>query len=72
MRKKPGTTSIVRMPNGSTSGARNSIQPSTPNLEAAYAVQKAWPAMPAVEEMVIRRPERWARIPACALVGTLA
>ncbi len=53
MRKKPGSTSIVRMPYGAISGARDSIQPSTPNLDAAYAVQElALAAMPAVEEIV--------------------
>ncbi len=62
VRKKPGSTSIVRMPNGSTSGVRDSIQPSTPNLEAAYAVQNAWPTMPAVEEIATTSPERWARM----------
>ena len=40
------------MPNGATSGVSDSIQPSTPNLEAAYAVQNSWPTMPAVEEIV--------------------
>ena len=62
MRKKPGSTSIVRMPNGATSGVSDSIQPSTPNLEAAYAVQNSWPTMPAVEEIATTRPERWARM----------
>ena len=32
MRKKPGSTSIVRMPNGATSGVSDSIQPSTAEL----------------------------------------
>jgi len=35
VRKKPGSTSIVRMPNGATSGVSDSIQPSTPNFDAA-------------------------------------
>ena len=35
VRKKPGSTSIVRIPKGATSGVSDSIQPSTPNLEAA-------------------------------------
>src|SRR3954447_16262904 len=62
VRKKPGSTSMVRMPNGATSGARASMNPSTPNLEAAYAVVN-WTGevMPAVEEIVITKPERWAR-----------
>ena len=62
MRKKPGSTSIVRMPNGAISGVSDSIQPSTPNLDAAYAVRNSPPVMPAVEEIVTTRPERWARI----------
>ena len=40
------------MPNGATSGVNDSIQPSTPNFEAAYAGQNSWPTMPAVEEIV--------------------
>jgi len=35
VRKKPGSTSIVRMPNGAASGVSDSIQPSTPNFDAA-------------------------------------
>jgi hypothetical protein len=35
VRKKPGSTSIVLMPNGATSGLKPSIQPSTANFEAA-------------------------------------
>ena len=62
VRKKPGSTSIVRIPNGATSGASDSIQPSTANFEAAYAVRNSPPTMPAVEEIVTIRPERWARM----------
>ena len=51
MRKKPGSTSIVRMPNRATSGVSDSIQPSIPNFEAAYAVQNSCPTIPAVEEI---------------------
>ena len=35
MRKKPGSTSIVLIPNGATSVVRASMKPSTPNFEAA-------------------------------------
>ena len=35
VRKKPGLTIVVWMPNGSTSAASDSIQPSTPNFAAA-------------------------------------
>ena len=52
MRKKPGSTGIVRIPNGATSGVSNSIHPSIPNFAAAYAVQNILPEMPAVEEIV--------------------
>src|ERR1700745_1548513 len=52
VRKKPGSTSIVRIPKGAISGASDSIHPSMPNFAAAYAVQNIWPVMPAVEEMV--------------------
>jgi hypothetical protein len=51
VRKKPGSTSIVRIPKGAISGVSDSIHPSMPNFAAAYAVQNIWPAMPAVEEM---------------------
>ena len=62
MRKNPGSTSIVLMPNGATSEARPSMNPSTPNFEAAYAVRKSpVEAMPAVEEMVMTSPERCVR-----------
>ena len=61
VRKKPGSTSIVRIPNGAISGVNDSIQPSRANLAAAYAVQNTCPVMPAVEEIVTTRPERWAR-----------
>ncbi len=71
MRKKPGSTSIVRMPNGATSGVSDSIQPSTPNFDAAYAVQNSCPAMPAVEEMVTSSPDRWARMTGRAARATL-
>src|SRR3954447_14958916 len=69
VRKKPGSTSMVRMPNGATSGARASMNPSTPNLEAAYAVVN-WTGevMPAVEEIVLTKPEL--KVPP-AVVGEL-
>src|SRR5439155_48547 len=41
VRKNPGLTIVVWMPNGSTSGASDSIQPSTPNFDAASAVPSA-------------------------------
>jgi hypothetical protein len=62
VRKKPGSTSIVRIPKGAISGVSDSIHPSMPNFAAAYAVQNIWPAMPAVEEIVRSRPERCLRI----------
>ena len=37
------------------------VAPSIPNLAAAYAEQNMKPVIPAVEESVIRRPERWRR-----------
>ena len=63
VRKKPGSTSIVRIPNGAISGVSDSIHPSIPNFAAAYAVQNIWPAMPAVDEIVTSRPARCVRIP---------
>src|SRR4029079_8893451 len=62
VRKNPGSTSIVRMPNGAISGVSDSIHPSMPNFAAAYAVQNIWPAMPAVEDTVTSRPARCLRI----------
>ena len=53
---------MVRIPKGATSDTRPSMNPSTPNLEAAYAVRKSpVEAIPAVEEIVTTRPERWDR-----------
>src|SRR5215211_5155689 len=71
VRKKPGSTSIVRIPNGATSGASDSIQPSTANFDAAYALVNSPPARPAVEEIVTTRQERWARITGSAARVTL-
>ena len=71
VRKKPGSTSIVRIPNGATSGASDSIQPSTPNFDAAYAVTNSPPTRPAVEEIVTTSPDRCARITGRAARVTL-
>ena len=62
MRKKPGSTIVVRIPKGSTSKRSDSIQPSTPNLLAAYATTNSWPISPAVDEIVTTCPDRCARI----------
>src|SRR6185503_15059744 len=62
VRKNPGSTSIVRIPKAAISGVSDSIHPSIPNFAAAYAEQKGWPAMPAVEETVSSKPERCLRI----------
>ena len=62
MRKKPGFTIVVWMPNGSSSGASDAIQPSTPNFDAAYALQYSNPASPAEEEIVTTCPERCSRM----------
>ena len=52
MRKKPGLTTVVVMPNGATSACSDSIQPSRPNFDAAYADTKSKPAArPADEEI---------------------
>jgi hypothetical protein len=45
------------MPNGATSGVSDSIHPSTPDFDAAHAVQNSWPRMPAVDGMVTTRPD---------------
>src|SRR5829696_6191972 len=50
------------MPNGSTSGASDSIQPSTPNFDAAYAEPYSKPANPADEEIVTTCPARFLRM----------
>ena len=52
VRKNPGTTIVVWMPNGSTSNRNDSIHPSRPNFEAAYAEQNSCPTIPAVEDIV--------------------
>src|SRR5258708_34764920 len=58
VRKKPGLTMVVVMPNGATSGCSDSIQPSRPNFDAAYAEQNSKPTRPAAEEIEIMCPER--------------
>src|SRR5215212_1917841 len=45
-----------------TSGVSDSIQPSRPNLAAAYAEVNSPPTMPAVDEIDTTSPDRWARI----------
>src|SRR5215217_5063839 len=47
------------MPNGATSGVSDSIQPSTPNFEAAYAELNSKPTMPAVDEIATTSPARY-------------
>ena len=56
MRKKPGSTIVVSIPNGSISNLSDSIHPSRPNFDAAYAEQNACPVIPAVEEIVMMWP----------------
>ena len=53
---------IVWIPNGSISACSDCIHPSRPNFDAAYAVPNSKPIRPAVEEIVIFRPERCFRI----------
>jgi hypothetical protein len=43
VRKKPVSTSIVRMPKDAISGVSDSIHLSMPNFAAAYAVQAIGP-----------------------------
>src|SRR3989449_11108661 len=62
VRKNPGLTMVVVMPNGPTSCCSDSIQPSRPNFDAAYAEQNAKPTMPAVDEIEIMCPERCLRM----------
>ena len=50
------------MPNGATSGVRDSIQPSIPNLLEEYAEQNSCPTIPAVDEIATTSPERCRRI----------
>src|SRR6266536_2940930 len=40
VRKNPGLTMVVVMPNGATSGCSDAIQPSRPNFEAALGGTK--------------------------------
>src|SRR2546425_9896471 len=62
VRKNPGLTMVVVMPNGAISCCSDSIQPSRPNFAAAYAEQNANPTMPAVDEIEIMCPERCLRM----------
>src|SRR6266403_3126371 len=62
VRKNPGLTMVVVMPNGATSGCSDSIQPSRPNFDAAYAEQNSKPTRPAAEEIEIMCPERCLRM----------
>src|SRR4029077_20718252 len=62
VRKNPGLTIVVLMPNGATSAWSGSIQPSRPNFDAAYAVPNSKPERPADEEIEITCPERCFRM----------
>jgi hypothetical protein len=62
VRKNPGSTIIVPIPNGCTSPARDSIQPSRANFDAAYAEPEGLPIRPAPEEIEITRPDCCLRI----------
>ena len=62
MRKKPGSTSIVRDPERRNLGASDSIQALHPELRGGVRGQNSPPTMPAVEEIVTTRPARWARM----------
>src|SRR5258707_15079551 len=62
VRKNPGLTMVVVMPDGATSGCSDSIQPSRPNFDAAYAEQNSKPTKPAAEDIEIMCPERCLRI----------
>src|SRR6476661_2829112 len=62
VRKNPGLTIVVLIPNGATSACNDSIQPSSPNFEAAYAVPNLKPDNPADDEIEIMWPERCSRI----------
>src|SRR2546423_13257226 len=62
VRKKPGLTIVVVMPNGATSACSDSIHPSTPNFDAEYAVQNSKPTRPALDEIEMMCPERCLRI----------
>jgi len=53
---------VVRIPKGATSGASDSIQPSRPNFDAAYAEPNSKPERPAEEEIEMTCPARWRRI----------
>src|SRR6266571_5418848 len=62
VRKNPGLTMVVWMPNGSTSGRSDSIQPSRPNFDAACAEQNSGPTRPAPDEIEMMWPERCLRM----------
>src|SRR3954451_17908848 len=63
VRKNPGLTIVVLMPNGATSACNDSIQPSRPNFEAEYAVQNSKPKRLAEDEIEMSCPERCSRMP---------
>jgi hypothetical protein len=52
VRKNPGFTIVVAMPNGATSTCRDSMQPSRPNFDAASAVTTSNPAARPAEEEI--------------------
>src|SRR3984893_17442595 len=70
VRKNPGLTMVVVMPNGPTSACSDSIQPSRPNFDAAYAEQNSKPTRPAAEEIEIMCPERCLRMTGRTARGT--
>jgi hypothetical protein len=53
---------VVWMPNGATSGSSDSIQPSRPNFDAAYAEQNSKPTSPPPDEIETMWPERCLRM----------
>jgi hypothetical protein len=72
VRKNPDSTSIVRIPNGATSGDSDSIQPSTPELRGGGRGQELPALDGGAEEIVTIRPERWARMIGRAAAGDVA
>jgi hypothetical protein len=62
VRKKPGLTTVVRIPNGSISSASAPIHPSSPNFDAAYTEEYGKPTRPAPDEIATTWPDRCCRI----------
>src|SRR5215831_2191693 len=58
----PGQMALTVIPQAATSSAIERVSAITPALEAAYAPERGTATTPAMDEMLMMRPERWPRM----------